>query len=454
MKRFASKQLDQWLKNSSRKPMIIRGARQVGKTWLVHDLASRHKKSLIELNFEKRPDFIDLFTENEPEKILVNIEAEFDIHINLDESILFLDEIQAAPEIFSKLRWFKEDIPKLPVIAAGSLLEFTLNTFHFSMPVGRITYFYLEQMSFFEFILAHGKDALYKKLCLPDVYKKNKIPESLHKKCLNLYYEYCIVGGMPEVVKNWVQNKNIQECIKIQQDIISTYRDDFHKYAGKNDPRLLSKIFLSVAKQLGNKFVYTLVDQTYKVEAIKNAFNLLSHAKVCTKISHTSGNGLPLGAESNEKFFKTMMLDIGLVSAQLGLSSLKNIDLQNIILSNKGGLAEQFVGQQFRSAQSPMSEPQLFYWQKIGGGQAEIDYIIQYGNKIIPVEVKSGASGSMKSLHYFMYEKKLNLAVRLNVNMPEEMDIDVKTTQSKNVKYKLISLPIYLAERIYHILDE
>ena len=193
--------------------MIIRGARQVGKTWLVHDLARRHNKSLIELNFEKRPDFIDLFTENEPEKILVNIEAEFDIHINLEECILFLDEIQAAPEIFSKLRWFKEDIPKLQVIAAGSLLEFTLNTFQFSMPVGRITYFYLEQISFFEFILAHGKDSLYKKLCMPDICKKNKIPESLHKKCLNLYYEYCVVGGMPEVVNNWVQNKNIREWL-------------------------------------------------------------------------------------------------------------------------------------------------------------------------------------------------------------------------------------------------
>jgi len=454
MKRFASQKLDQWLKKSNRKPLIIRGARQVGKTWLVRDFAKRLNKKLVELNFEKNPNHVDLFFNNNIKNIMSNIDAEFDIQINPKNSILFLDEIQAAPELLSKLRWFKEEFPELPVIAAGSLLEFTLNTFQYSMPVGRVTYLHLEQMSFLEFILAQGKDALYERLCSPDIWKKDQLPVSLHEKTLALYQEYCLLGGMPEVIKSWIDHKQIAECIQIQQDLLSTYRDDFHKYGGKIDPRLLSKIMLSVSRQLGNKFVYSHVDSTFKIEPIKKALHLLSLAKVCTKVMHTSGNGIPLGAESNEKFFKTILLDIGLISVQLGLSSLKPSDLKDLILINKGGLAEQFVGQQIRMAQSFTSEPQLYYWQKTKGGQAELDYVIQYGNTIVPIEIKSGKSGSMKSLHHFMNEKKLELAIRFNANYAETIDMNVKTTQGKPVNYVLLSLPIYFAERIYDILNE
>jgi len=160
MKRFASKELDNWLKINNRKPMVLRGARQVGKTWLVRDLAKRQNLKLVELNFERLPSLADLFSENNPEEILRNIEAEFATTIRPESSLLFLDEIQDAPELFSKLRWFKEDIQKLPVIAAGSLLDFALNKYQYSMPVGRITYFHLEQMSFFEFVMETGNEAL------------------------------------------------------------------------------------------------------------------------------------------------------------------------------------------------------------------------------------------------------------------------------------------------------
>ena len=164
MKRFAAKELDNWLKNHNRKPMVLRGARQVGKTWLVRDLAKRQRLKLIELNFERLPNLADLFSENNPEEILRNIEAELATTIKPYSSLLFLDEIQAAPELFSKLRWFKEDMQELPVVAAGSLLDFALNKYQYSMPVGRITYFHLEQLSFFEFVLGTGNEALYKKL--------------------------------------------------------------------------------------------------------------------------------------------------------------------------------------------------------------------------------------------------------------------------------------------------
>jgi len=446
MIRFASAELDTWLKNPKRKPMVIRGARQVGKTWLVRDLAIRHNFKLIELNFERLPNLADLFSENDPAEILRNIEAELGIPIELDSSLLFLDEIQVAPQLFSKLRWFREELPQLPVIAAGSLLDFALGNHRYSMPVGRITYFHLEQMSFFEFITAAGNQALRK--TLSSISLKSKLPESLHEKCLGLYHDYCLVGGMPEVVQEWIDSNNLKSCIKIQQDLLATYRDDFHKYGGEIDAGLLNRILLSVAEQLGNKFVYSRVDSAKKVLKIKNALNLLCQAKVCTKIMHTAGNGLPLGAESNDKFFKAVMVDIGLVSSQMGLSSISRGEAKKIFFSNKGGLAEQFVGQQLRAAQAPLAEPWLYYWQTTGGRQAEIDYIIQHGNRIIPVEVKSGATGSMKSLHHFMAKKNLDFAVRCNISQPTLESIGVKTTLGQPVSYRLLSIPLYLAERL------
>ena len=452
MKRFAANELENWLKNKNRKPIVLRGARQVGKTWLVRDLAKRQKLKLVELNFERLPSLADLFLENNPVEILRNIEAELAMTIKPDSSLLFLDEIQAAPQLFSKLRWFKEEIQNLPVIAAGSLLDFALNKYRYSMPVGRITYFYLDQMSFFEFVLETGNEALFKKMSSFSL--ESRMPESLHKKSLNLYHDYCLVGGMPEVVQEWVNSKNLKSCIKIHQDLLATYRDDFHKYGGETDAGMLNKILLSVAKQLGNKFMYSRVDPAKKQVGIKKALSMFCQAKVCTKVLHTTGNGLPLGAESNEKFFKALMLDIGLISVQLGLSSIKHSEAKNIIFSNKGGLAEQFVGQQLCACQTPLESPQLFYWQRTGGRLGEIDFVTQHGNRVVPVEVKSGSAGSMKSLHQFMAEKRLNFAVRFNINQPSVENIRVKTTLAKPVSYRLLSLPVYLTERLDELIEQ
>lgn len=171
-------------------------------------------------------------------------------------------------------------------------------------------------------------------------------------------------------------------------------------------------------------------------------------------VAHTTGDGLPLGAQSNEKFFKALMVDVGLISAQLGLSSAKPLKTGDTVLVNKGGLAEQFVGQQLRSAQATAADPQLFYWQRTGGRLGEIDYILQHGNAIVPVEVKSGAAGRMKSLHQFMAEKKLSLAVRFDANPPTVADLDIKTTLGQPVNFRLLSLPLYLAERVGALIDE
>jgi len=452
MLRFSAEELDRWLKNPNRKPMVIRGARQVGKTWLVRDFAERNKLKLIELNFERLPNLADLFSDNDPAEILRNIEAELSTTIKPDSSLLFWDEIQAAPQLFSKLRWFKEDMPQLPVIAAGSLLDLALNKLQYSVPVGRITYFHLEQMSFFEFLVATGNDALFKKVS--SIRLGAKLPESLHEKCLELYHDYCLVGGMPEVLQEWIDTKDLKSCLKIQQDLLATYRDDFHKYGGQIDAALLNRILLSVSEQLGNKFVYSRVDSSNKVAKIKDALSRLCQARVCSQVLHTAGNGLPLGAESNEKFFKIIMVDIGLISVQLGLTSTRYAEAKSIIFANKGGLAEQFVGQHLRSVQAPLVEPQLFYWQTTGGRQGEIDYVIQHGNRVVPIEIKSGAAGSMKSLHHFMVQKRLDFAVRCNLNQLSLENIRVKTTLGQPVSYRLLSLPVYLIERLDEMIEQ
>jgi predicted AAA+ superfamily ATPase len=239
----------------------------------------------------------------------------------------------------------------------------------------------------------------------------------------------------------------------VQHDLLATFRDDFHKYGGEIDARLLNRILLSVAEQLGNKFVYSMVDPDARASVVKNALALLFQARVCSKAVHTSGNGLPLGAQSNEKFFKALMIDVGLISVQLGLSSIKSPKPDNMILLNKGGIAEQFVGQQLRAAQGEMMNQQLFYWQRTDGRLGEIDYICQHGDKIIPIEVKSGASGTMKSLHQFMAEKGLMLAVRLYANLPTIEKVNLKTTLGKPAKYRLLSIPLYLAENIGNLID-
>jgi len=452
MIRFASKHLESWLKDKKRKPMVLRGARQVGKTWLVRKLAKQLNLNLIELNFEQYPELVELFSSNDPKDILNNIKAEKGISFEPKTSLLFLDEIQAAPALLSKLRWFKEDMPDLPVIAAGSLLELVLENQQFSMPVGRITYFYLEQMSFFEFVQASMNIPLYENLTTIDF--KTSIPISLHEKYLSLYYDYCLVGGMPEVVEHWINTKDLSSCLKIQQDLLSTYRDDFHKYGGKMEASLLARLLLSISEQVGNKFVYSRVDPSLRVNQLKKAVNILSQARVCSKVHHTSGNGLPLGAESNEKVFKMLFLDIGLVSAQLGLSVLRLSDAKKVVFANKGGLAEQFVGQQLRTLGTPLIDTSLFYWQRTGGRIGEIDYIIQKGNLVIPVEVKAGKAGKMKSLHQFMAEKKLDLAVRCYSGQPTIENLNLKTTLGDPVSYKLLSIPFYLIERLPELIDQ
>jgi len=446
MKRSASKFLDQWIKDIKRKPLVLRGARQVGKTWLVRDLAQRHGLKLIELNMERQPELAEHFRANDPRRAVSDLSADLGISISPETCLLFIDEVQATPQLLAFLRWFREEMPEMPVVAAGSLLDFALREHAFSMPVGRISYCYLEPISFYEFLDASGNELL--KTALIAAGESLDVAPRLHQRALELFSEYCLVGGLPEVVSDWLAKRDDERRLQLQRDLLTTYRDDFNKYRGRISSDLLRGVMDALPRQLGGRFVYSHVDRESKHRDLKQALELLSLARVCHRVEHTAANGLPLGSETNPGLFKVILVDIGLAAVQLGLSRLDLRDLDTVVWANKGGIAEQFVGQHLRCLSQAYEDPGLFYWQRTEGRQAEIDYVIQHGSYVVPVEVKAGKAGSMKSLHAFMQAKQLSCALRLDINPPSSQMVDVKTTTSKSVKYRLISLPLYMVESI------
>jgi uncharacterized protein len=451
MKRDRTSFLIKWLNSNTRKPLIIRGARQVGKTWLIRNLADSEGRHLIELNFEKRPDLKSLFSSNDPQEITNNISTLMGVKIESSNTILFLDEIQAAPNLLEKLRWFAEDMPELPVIAAGSLLDFALAKHEFSMPVGRVGYMYLEPLSFEEFLDAMGLNKL--RLYLENYEWKYTIPEAIHLQLIKTIKEYLIIGGMPAAVSSWATEKAPDTINQIHFDLLATYRDDFSKYSGRLSIERLEDIMSSVPRQLGKKFVYKHANSDMSTAPLKQALDLLSKARIYHQVTATLGNGLPLAAESNEKFFKVIMLDCGLCSASLGLSLHQLRSVSEISMINNGTIAKQLTGQILRTITPPYFPPSIFYWQRERkGAEAEIDYIIQHENEVIPVEVKAGRTGTLKSLHQFMREKKKKIAVRINSDFPSIVQVSVKDPLGNPTEYSLISLPFYLLGQVHRLI--
>lgn len=444
--------LQNWLSSDTRKPLVIRGARQVGKTWIVRHFAKSQGKKLLEINLEKHPKLVSSFSSNEPAVILERLQADFETTIDPSKCILFIDEIQAAPELFPKLRWFAEDMPELPVIAAGSLLECILGKQEFSMPVGRISYMYLEPLSFEEFLVAQEHSELVAHI--KGFSWKNGISEYTHDKLNTLLKEYIIVGGMPAAVHSWSKKRSIAEVGQIHNDILHTYRDDFGKYGSKILPARLQEVMTAVPRRLGEKFVYSHVNPNVRIPVIKEALELLCQAKVCHRITASSSNGVPLAAEALSHYIKVILLDVGLSSADLGLSLAELGAINELDLINKGGVAEQVVGQLLRTIDPMYQEPALYYWLSTDpNSSAEIDYVIQHGSKVVPIEVKAGTTGTLKSLHRFMGLKRLSLAVRINSAPPLISEAHLKDTQGNPVEYQLRSIPFYLIGELHRLLS-
>jgi len=453
MQRHRALFLENWLESTDRKPLVIRGARQVGKTWLVRYLAKSKKKKLIEINFEKRPELSSLFTSNDPKEIILNLNGAFNEMIDPKNCLLFLDEIQAAPELLAKLRWFHEDLPELPCIAAGSLLEFVLADHTFSMPVGRISYLHLEPLTFEEFLLACQQQGLYEYLRTYQMGKE--IPEAIHQSLMTAFKEYIIVGGMPAAVSSWVEKRSLQSVNQIHHELIATYRDDFAKYRGRIPLERLEEILHAVPRHLSHKFMYSKVNPLVQIPSIKSSLELLCKARLCHRVLGCAANGIPLEAELQAKFLKVIFLDVGLCAASLGLTLDEVQKIDEIDLINSGGVAEQVAGQGLRTIFPSYVEPSLYYWHREEqGSSSEIDYVFQHHNHVIPIEVKSGARGSLKSLHIFMGLKGGKWAVRINSAMPQIQSIEVVDSLGSEVNYQLLSIPFYLIGQLHRLLDE
>jgi len=452
VQRYLIDKLKDWLISPSRKPAVLRGARQVGKTWIVRELARQTGKQLIELNFEKKRSLAIHFESNNPSTILLNLESVLNQSIDPKNAILFLDEIQAVPELLAKLRWFYEDMPMLPVITAGSLLEFVLENHTFSMPVGRIQYFFIEPLGFEEFLLAKNEAHLLS--AIENVSIEKPLNTAIHDKANQLFKEFVTVGGMPEAVSTWIRTSSLEALSEVHNNLINTYQDDFTKYAGKLSINYLEDVLSAVPKLLTQKFVYSHVDPAARHESIKQALNLLLKARLCHKVQSTSANGIPLGAEINSKIFKIILIDVGLVSTMLGLRLHQFSNIEDILVVNKGALAEQVVGQLLRLLSPFYVEPTSYYWSReSASSNAEIDYLIQDNQRLIPIEVKAGVQGKLRSLHQFMSEKPWKLAIRFYAGPIQRDRIVSKTTTGHSNDYELISLPFYLLGQLYRLLE-
>lgn len=449
--RFELDSLLGWLTKKNRKPLIIRGARQVGKSTIVRQLATLSGRTCFELNFERNPDHVDFFKSKDPATILNLLSIYFNQSIDHKKSILFLDEIQATPEAIEVLRYFYEECPELPVIAAGSLLDFVLRELEFSVPVGRIEYFYLGPLSFEDFLNSQGETALLE--WIQSVKLTDTVPAPIHQRCIDLVKQFWLIGGMPEVVAHYAENRDFSEINNIKQNILQSYQEDFHKYGRIKQIPLLRRSFNAIPNLIGEKIKYAQIDSTSKSSQVREALEYLNLAKVTHLIYHSHATGLPLRAQVDTKIFKAIFLDIGLLCSALGLSHLSIIHAPDWAWINRGSLAEQFIGQSLLQLYPPYQTPELYYWvREQAQSSAQIDYIWQFENQIIPIEVKAGKTGRLKSLHYFIKEKHWPYAVRFNTDVPSVLEEFVKLPNQEEFSYRLLSLPFYLSGQLNRLI--
>ncbi len=411
--RKVDSKLQEWRDDPRRKPLLVRGARQVGKSFAVRHLGETFRY-FVEINLEKRPELKQLFTEDiDVKKTCANLSAVVGIPIIPGETLLFIDEIQDCVPAIMSLRYFKEDYPELHVIAAGSLLEFALEELP-SLAVGRIRSLYMYPFSFDEFLEAQG-------LRLKLEARRKASPQSplldaLHWQMVEQLRCFMLVGGMPEAVSTWVETHDYLACSRTHNDILDTYQDDFNRYKSKISPDLLRRVLRAVARQCGTKFVYSSTEGGERIEKVKQALRKLSLAGLAIPVTHTSADGVPLGAQENEKSVKYLFLDTGLLLTWQGLPASDILLSSEVDLVNKGSVAELLAGLELVKNADCFKKAEMFYWQyEVKGANAEIDYLETRDGTILPIEVKASAKGAMQSLYLFMRKKHLHNAVRTSL---------------------------------------
>lgn len=435
MRRLIDYHLAAWAKNPYRKSLVLHGARQVGKTYAVRQLGATFD-NFIEVNFEANQKLATLFEHNlDPKRILRDLCTAINIKLpTAGKTLLFFDEIQAVPQGIIALRYFYEMMPELHVIAAGSLLDFAIQ--QVGMPVGRVQSLYMHPMSFIEYLVARGHSMAVNAIFNHDFHEE--MSPVIHNMLIEHLAQYSALGGMPQVVDIWHKAQDLQECASIHQSLLDSYRQDFYAYARQKQVNHVRALFDNIPLQLGRKFKYSEVEGGYRSRELSPGLDLLCMAGVAQKVWYSAGQGIPLGAQKLLDDFKVILLDVGLSQTILGLQLGDWLLQPATAFVNKGEHVEAMIGQELVAYVDPMYDTELYYWHRRKvGGEAEIDYLIQENEYVIPIEVKSGKGTTLKSMHVFLEN---------HPNAPYGIKF---STQNYSAYQNIRSLPLYAVASIF-----
>jgi predicted AAA+ superfamily ATPase len=454
MKRFFESYLTSWKNNPNRKPLIVRGARQVGKTYTIEKFGKESFENYIRINPEQDENLKKVFSSRNPQLIAGELSALYGVPVIEGKTLLFIDEIQLLPEAIISLRYFYEQMRGLHVIAAGSLLDHTLNELPYSMPVGRVEFAYMYPLNFMEFLIANEQKSLAD--YISGFSFERQYSEAIHSKISEYLRLYFFIGGMPEAVRIYITTKNLIEVEKVHAGIITSFQYDFAKYGTRKQQEYLKECLSYTANNIGKKVKYSAIDKSVHSSYLKEALLKLEMSRIIHLVRKTKSSKVPINQYVDNNIFKPVFLDIGLVC---NMSNIRLTDIQNLITDFEGALAEQFVGQELISSFECYEDARLYYWiREEKNANAEIDFLYQIENKIYPVEVKAGKTGTLKSLQVYLAEKKEETGIRLNSDMPSAganltANVNIKK-QRYSFKYNLISLPVYFASDLKRICSE
>ena len=427
--------LKKWKESSNRKPLIIRGARQVGKTWLMKEFGEQYYEKYAYINFDDNTRMNKLFEEDfDIERIIQGLKIESGVNIEPENTLIILDEIQETPKALKALKYFCENAREYHIISAGSLLGVAIHE-GTSFPVGKVDFLDLAPLSFFEFIRALGEDELLKLLENNDFDMINVFNTKL-KEYLKLYY---YVGGMPEAVSSYVHEKDLNQVREIQKKLLQAYEQDFSKHAPNNIVPRIRQLWNNIPSQLAKenkKFIYGLVRSGARAREYEIALSWLIDCGLVYQVNRVNNCKVPLSAYQDFNAFKLYLLDVGLLSAMAGVDSKTILEGNEIFEEFKGSLTEQYVLCQLKQC----TELSIFYWSS-DKGIAEIDFITQIGKNNVPIEVKASENLQAKSLKFFIqkYNTKIN----------------VRTSMSNYRKEKMLTnIPLYCIANIEKIVEK
>lgn len=429
MKRKLLENLIEWKNRKAHKPLILEGARQVGKTWLMREFGKTQYKKVAYINFDRNLKMRETFeTDLDTKRLITAIGLDAEFKITPEDTLIIFDEIQECPRAITSLKYFNEDAPEYDIIAAGSLLGVAHHT-GTGFPVGKVEFLRLYPLSFMEFLEAMDKEQ-YVELIEKQDFEMIKI---FSNKFEDLLKQYCYIGGMPEVVQNFINNGDFNQVRTIQKRILAAYERDFSKHIPANTVEKARMLWNSIPTQLAKenkKFIYNAIKKGARAKEFETALTWLRNNGLVYQVHKITKPGLPISAYADLDAFKLFVLDVGLLGALSGLEAKTILGKYEIFQEFKGAIAEQYVLQQFKT----IDDMPIYYWTN-ETSRSEVDFIIQRESKVIPVEVKAATNLKARSLKIYMEQFKPKLAIRTSL-------ADYKKTEN------LVDIPLYAIEII------